>query len=208
MGVSGVAPFSHADNPVLSVVAFLAGVVDTKIAAKAAGRAVDELKARLKAEVSRESIDDAMDDDGPATNLERAATIAIGSAAAKAHLLAEHISVDSARLLNQAITLQLRKIETKLSQFDDLEAILEQERRELERVRQEVYCERLALRREVEKAREAIRTAQAIGGEKGVEVLDSLIGKSVEGEKLEVAEGDGGAEIEIEELQGGEGMTA
>ena len=112
------------------------------------------------------------------------------------------------RALNQAITLQLRKIETKLSQFDDLEAILEQERRELERVRQEVYCERLALRREVEKAREAIRTAQAIGGEKGVEVLDSLIGKSVEGEKLEVAEGDGGAEIEIEELQGGEGMTA
>ena len=78
----------------------------------------------------------------------------------------------------------------------------------MERVRQEVYCERLALRREVEKAREAIRTAQAVGGEKGVEVLDSLIGKSVEGEKLEVAEGGDGDEVEIEELQGGEGMTA
>jgi SWI/SNF related-matrix-associated actin-dependent regulator of chromatin subfamily C len=206
--VSGVTPFSHADNPVLSVVAFLAGVVDMKIAAKAAGRGVDELKARLKAEVSKESIADVMDDDGPTTNLERAATIAIGSAAAKAHLLAEYTSVENARLLNQAITLQLRKIETKLSQFDDLEAILEQERRELERVRQEVYCERLALRREVEKAREAIRTAQAVGGERGVELLDSLIGKTVEGEKLEVAEGVEGDEVEIDELRGGEGMTA
>ena len=208
MGLSGVTPFSHADNPVLSVVAFLAGVVDMKVAAKAAGRGVDELKARLKAEVSKELIADGMDDDGPTTNLERAGTIAIGSAAAKSHLLAERTSVENSRLLNQVITLQLRKIETKLSQFDDLEAILEQERRELERVRQEVYCERLALRREVEKAREAIRTAQSIGGEKGVEVLDSLIGKSVEGEKLEVAEGGEGDEVEIEELQGGDGMTA
>ena len=216
MGVnnSGVVPFSHADNPVLSVVAFLAGVVDMKIAAKAAGRGVDELKARLKAEAGNketttEDGEQEMDSDMPSTNLERAATIAIGSAAAKAHLLSEHTSIENSRLLNQAITLQLRKIETKLSQFDDLEAILEQERRELERVRQEVYCERLALRREIEKAREAIRTAQAIGGERGVEVLDKLIGKEVEGEKLEVAEGgNDGVEEKIEELQGGEGMTA
>jgi SWI/SNF related-matrix-associated actin-dependent regulator of chromatin subfamily C len=212
MVVSGVTPFSHADNPVLSVVAFLAGVVDMKIAAKAAGRGVEELKARLKAEASNTINKDIMETeevDLPTTNLERASTIAIGSAAAKAHLLGEHTSIENSRLLNQAINLQLRKIETKLSQFDDLEAILEQERRELERVRQEVYCERLALRREVEKAREAIRTAQSIGGERGVEVLDSLIGKSIEGEKLEVEEGRAdGMEEEIEELQGGEGMTA
>jgi SWI/SNF related-matrix-associated actin-dependent regulator of chromatin subfamily C len=200
---TGVQPFSHADNPVLSVVAFLAGVVDTKIAAQAAGRGVDELKARLKAEVNKESMEE---DSG--TNLEKAANVAIGAAAAKSYLLAEHTSTENMRLLNQAISTQLRKIETKLSQFDDLEAILDQERRELERVRQEVYCERLALRREVEKAREVIRTAQAVGGEKGVEVLDSLIGKTVEGEELEVAGESEGEEEDISELQGGEGMTA
>ncbi len=200
---TGVQPFSHADNPVLSVVAFLAGVVDTKIAAQAAGRGVDELKARLKAEVNKEP----MEEDS-VTNLEKAASVAIGAAAAKSYLLAEHTSTENTRLLNQAISTQLRKIETKLSQFDDLEAILDQERRELERVRQEVYCERLALRREVEKAREAIRTAQAVGGEKGVELLDSLIGKTVEGEELEVAGESDGEEEDIQELQGGEGMTA
>jgi SWI/SNF related-matrix-associated actin-dependent regulator of chromatin subfamily C len=205
---TGIAPFSHADNPVLSVVAFLVGVVDMKVAAKAAGRGIDELKARLKAEVNNK---DAMQDDGedgPATNLEKAATVAIGAAAAKSHLLAEHTSTDNVRLLNQAINMQLRKIETKLSQFDDLEAILEQERRELERVRQEVYCERLALRREVEKAREAIRTAQKTGGDRGIEMLDTLTGKTVEGEKLEVADESEGEEEDIEELTGGEGMTA
>lgn len=200
---TGVQPFSHADNPVLSVVAFLAGVVDMKVAAQAAGRGVEELKARLKAEVNKEPMEE---DSG--TNLEKAASVAIGAAAAKSYLLGEHTSTENMRLLNQAISTQLRKIEVKLSQFDDLEAILDQERRELERVRQEVYCERLALRREVEKAREAIRTAQAVGGEKGVEVLDSLIGKTVEGEELEVAAESEGEEEDIQELQGGEGMTA
>jgi SWI/SNF related-matrix-associated actin-dependent regulator of chromatin subfamily C len=205
---TGIAPFSHADNPVLSVVAFLVGVVDMKVAAKAAGRGVDELKARLRAEVNnKESGQDGVEE-GPASNLEKAATVAIGAAAAKAHLLAEHTSTDNVRLLNQAINMQLRKIETKLSQFDDLEAILEQERRELERVRQEVYCERLALRREVEKAREAIRTAQKIGGDQGVELLDQLTAKTVEGERLEVAEESEVEEEDIQELQGGEGMTA
>lgn len=211
MQVSGTTPFSHADNPVLSVVAFLAGVVDMKVAAKAAGRSVEELKAALKSDGSGKDTamtDDTATEDGPTTNLERAATVAIGAAAAKAHLLGEHTSIENARLLNQAITLQLRKIETKLAQFDDLEAILEQERRELERVRQEVYCERLALRREVEKAREAIRTAQSVGGQAGVEMLDGLLKATVEGEKLEVAEESEGDDDEIEELQGGEGMMA
>jgi SWI/SNF related-matrix-associated actin-dependent regulator of chromatin subfamily C len=196
-------PFSQADNPVLSVVAFLAGVVDTKVAARAAGRAVDELKARLKAEANKDSIEDEQ-----GNNLERAATVAIGSAAAKAHILAEHQSSENIRLLNQAINMQLRKIETKLSQFDDLEAILEHERREVERTRQEVYCERLALRREIEKAREAIRTAQNVGGEKGVEVLDGLVGKITEPEKLEVVDVPEVQQEDIQELSGGEGMTA
>src|SRR5579859_7593201 len=98
--------------------------------------------------------------------------------------------------------MQLRKIETKLTQFDDLEAILEQERRELERVRQEVYCERLALRREVERAREAIRNAQGGGGGGGGRVLDGVLGGGVEGERLEVVERDSGdEEAEIEAIR-------
>lgn len=200
---NGVPPFSQADNPVLSVVAFLAGVVDTKIAAKAAGRAVDELKARLKAEANKESVSE---EEG--TNIELAASVAIGSAAAKSHLLAEHQSTENIRLLNQAINMQLRKIETKLTQFDDLEAILEHERRELERTRQDVYCERLALRQQVERARETIRAAQSIGGDKGVEVLDSLLGKMVEPEKLEAVDVPEVEQEDIQELTGSEGMTA
>ena len=200
---NGVAPFSQADNPVLSVVAFLAGVVDTKIAAKAAGRAVDELKARLKAEANKESVSE---EEG--TNIERAASVAIGSAAAKSQLLAEHQSTENIRLLNQAINMQLRKIETKLTQFDDLEAILEHERRELERTRQDVYCERLALRQQVERARETIRAAKSVGGDKGVEVLDSLLGKMVEPEKLEAVDVPEVEQEDIQELTGGEGMTA
>ena len=202
-GTGVVMPFSQADNPVLSVVAFLAGVVDTKVAARAAGRAVDELKARLKAEANKESLPE-----DETNNLERAATVAIGASAAKAHLLGEHQSIENVRLLNQAINMQVRKIESKLSQFDDLEAVLEHERREIERSRQEVYCERLALRREIEKAREAIRVAQSVGGEKGVQVLDGILGHAVDPDKLEVVEGPDVQQEDIQELTGGEGMTA
>ena len=209
MSASGVAPFSHADNPVLSVVAFLAGVVDTKVAAKAAGRGIEELKARLKAEANHEPPPPS-DGDEEMTNLERAATTAIGSAAVKAHLLADHTVVENARLLNQAINLQLRKIEMKLAQFDDLEAILEQERRELERTRQEVYCERLALRREVEKARETIQAAQTVGAEEGIKMLDPLVSEVGDGEAmLEITNEREGEDVVIEEMgPGGEGLTA
>jgi SWI/SNF related-matrix-associated actin-dependent regulator of chromatin subfamily C len=212
ISASGIAPFAHADNPVLSVVAFLAGVVDVKVAAKAAGRGIEELKARLRAEANHEALPSSsatgtVGDDEEMSNLERAAATAIGSAATKAHLLADHTTLENGRLLNQVISLQLRKIETKLAQFDDLEAILEQERRELERTRQEVYCERLALRREVEKAAEAIRAAQAAGGRQGVEMLDKALADVGGDEMLEVTNDKEGEDV-IEIGQGGEGMTA
>ena len=40
----GRVPFDRADNPVMSVVSFLAGAVDPSVAAVAAGRSVDEMK--------------------------------------------------------------------------------------------------------------------------------------------------------------------
>ena len=203
-GGSGTVPISQADNPVLSAVAFLASVVDAKIAARASGRAIEELKSRLRSEANKESTGE---DTSQESALEKAASVAIGSAAAKAYLLGEYASGENIRILNQAINMQLRKIEAKLSQFDDLEAVLEHERRELERTRQEVYCERLALRREVERARELIRRGASIGGEKGAEVLDPLLKMTGSGpEKLEVVAGGEVMQDEIEELKGGEGM--
>jgi SWI/SNF-related matrix-associated actin-dependent regulator of chromatin subfamily C len=200
---SGIQPFSQADNPVLSVVAFLASVVDTKIAARAAGYAVEELKSRLKSEAGKDPEEGIPAEDLPA--LEKAASVAIGATAAKAHLLGEHTAGDNLRILNQAINMQLRKIETKLTQFDDLEAILEHERRELERTRQEVYCERLALRREIERSRETIRAAARSGGDRGVEMLDELVRQG--GEKLEVTEIRNGGEEDVPVLGGGDGLV-
>lgn len=49
----GKVPFGKTENPVLSVVAFLAGAVDKDVAARAAGEAIDELEKGLKREAKQ-----------------------------------------------------------------------------------------------------------------------------------------------------------
>lgn len=49
----GRLPIHHADNPVLSVVAFMAGLAPTHVAAAAAGRTIEELKRNLKDKIEK-----------------------------------------------------------------------------------------------------------------------------------------------------------
>lgn len=50
---NGRVPFTRADNPVMSVVSFLAGLADPTVTAAAAGRAVDEMKRSLRERIER-----------------------------------------------------------------------------------------------------------------------------------------------------------
>ncbi|GAA5969505.1 hypothetical protein JCM11641_008136 [Rhodosporidiobolus odoratus] len=184
-------PFDKTDNPVLSVVAFLASTVDRKVAAKAAGEAIEELANGLRvkgegkgleaaeqvAKTEPQPEDDAMQLDGGAgndekkkdstctatngandpfadssltsarSNVAKAATTALGSAAAKAHALALEEDASLHSLVTAIVEAQVRKLEVKMRHFDDLEALLEAERRSVEQQRQEVYEDRLKVNR-------------------------------------------------------------
>ncbi|CAG8477002.1 4416_t:CDS:2 [Acaulospora morrowiae] len=179
-------PFSQADNPVMSVVAFLASVVNPGVAAAAAKSALKQLEETKKSthkdvkdtngvnsgenaetavstpmadvkhedemdvesaiETKQELPESSLTSDSVVTRsrlLERAGATAMGSAAAKAKVLADYEEREIQRLVNAVIENQLKKLELKLQQFEELESALENEKKELEKQRQLLYIERL-----------------------------------------------------------------
>ena len=200
----GRIPFEQADNPVMSVVAFLAGVVGPGVAAEAAKTALHELTdgddqkaTAVKAEGQKDADErdetqeggqgpDAMDADVPTSTTQnqerpssssssqaptaeadnmpvdspqrknptvphskvvRAADLALKSSAKAARALAEAEDTRIRSTLASLIKLTLTKLELKTSQFEELEEILEDERKGLETARMALVAERLNLKR-------------------------------------------------------------
>jgi SWI/SNF related-matrix-associated actin-dependent regulator of chromatin subfamily C len=83
-------------------------------------------------------------------DLHKAASTALGAAAIKAKVLADHEDREMQRLVNAVVELQLKKLELKMSQFEELEQIMEQEKREIERQRRQLYLDRIALQKNVQ----------------------------------------------------------
>ncbi|CAG8600506.1 8582_t:CDS:2 [Funneliformis caledonium] len=204
-------PFSQADNPIMSVVAFLASVVNPGVAAAAAKSALKELSSPKVSDKSKEingikdtktgepaetsdttplieiKHEDAMDTEEGSSDLklesssntatasdatvgrpkllERAGATAMGAAAAKAKVLADYEEREIQRLVNAVIENQLKKLELKLQQFEELEVVLENEKRDLEKQRQLLFNERLSLKKNSLTMQEQLRNSQA-GGSK------------------------------------------
>lgn len=270
-------PFEQADNPVMSVVAFLAGVVGPGVAAEAAKTALGELtkgeekeskvpdsgkekegeKATTEAEgEEKTSEDDKMDEDKapsgqstsqqpanaepssskattPAPGVEstsndvqpststaeksvpgvphskvvRAANLALKSSAKAASSLASAEEANIRSTLAAVIKLQLTKLELKMSQFEELEDLLEEERRALEGARLALVSERMTLRKTLDNVRGELSKhaqSQAAGGPGNVQgvvaaVSQANMGTSNQGTRAQevpqggtAMEGDGG----------------
>lgn len=196
-------PFSESENPVMSVVAFLASVVNPGVAAAAAQSALKELAlatkgAQTEAEkaegsnmsqsqptddtgVSNEAMDVDTDTDKavgvkeegaavggdiagmPRSTLEKAAAAALGSAAVKAKSLADYEEREIQRLVTVVVEMQLKKLELKLQQFEELENVLDMEKGELERQRQQLYLDRLAMKKSIMSMQEKMIQARQTG---------------------------------------------
>ncbi|KAF8902327.1 SWIRM domain-containing protein [Mucidula mucida] len=158
----GRVPFEQADNPVMSVVAFLAGVVSPGVASEAAKTALHELTDNS---VKAEKEDDKMEEDRPAEGSEggkspsktiphskvvRAADLALKSSAKAATALAEAEETQIRSTLANMIKLTLTKLELKMSQFEELEEILEDERKGIESQRIALVQERANMKRTME----------------------------------------------------------
>lgn len=203
-------PFAKADNPVMSVVAFLASTVGPGVAAAAAGRAMGELTGDLKdlvkqvdGEASGPSVDKEVDGgektetegdasmqvDGevkteteqngsgaPAATtssevvsagsapsqsaLQQAASVSLAAAATKASLLASQEERQLQALVSRLVSAQLKKLELKMAHFEQLEEMVEHERRAVEVARQQVYKERLRVVEQSEKVKRMMEQAQ------------------------------------------------
>ncbi|KXS94615.1 hypothetical protein AC578_10644 [Pseudocercospora eumusae] len=174
----GRLPFSQFDNPVMSVMGFLAGLADPATTAKAAGKSVEEVKKQLKSRIEAEASseagaekekegttqpedvkgekDDAMDVDDTTSLATREPptshdlpTTALSLTAARAAALASHTERQLTNQVSAAVNLQLQKIELKLQQFSEMESLLQAERREVERMRQRLFLDRLQFRKRV-----------------------------------------------------------
>ncbi|KAL8409717.1 hypothetical protein RB594_007972 [Gaeumannomyces avenae] len=197
-------PFTQAENPVMSVVAFLATLADPATAASASGRTFDELtkSLRKKLEISggdsqangkgKEKDGDSMDVDvqqetttttmtttttttTTKTTLSELSGIPLAAVGARAGALASYEEREMTRLVSAAVNITLQKVDMKLKFFNDMEAILQAERRELERARQQLYLDRLAFRRKVREVQEGLEAAVAAGGEQGVRMAQDVL---------------------------------
>jgi SWI/SNF related-matrix-associated actin-dependent regulator of chromatin subfamily C len=93
------------------------------------------------------------------------ATVALATAAARAAALASHEEREMTRLVAAAVNITLQKFELKLSQFTELEEIVEAERRDLEQARQQLFLDRMALKRRIKEVQDMLRAASLEGPE-------------------------------------------
>lgn len=188
---AGREPLSQAENPVLSVVAFLAQMAEPGVTAAAAGRSVEEIRKELKKQLEKGpkadkgkekegavKSEDSMDVDPTreaestevveTTSQEKQekpslSTVALAASAGRAGALASHEEREMTRLVGAAVNVTLQKFEIKLQQFNEMEEIIEAERRELEQARQQLFLDRMALKKRVKEVQDALQTAHQRG---------------------------------------------
>lgn len=168
----GHLPFSQADNPVMSVIGFLASLADPKSTAAAAKKSVEELQQGLRNKIEggdaskvngkgKEKESDSMEidaQDATNTTATQLASIPLAAMGARAGGLASHEEREMTRLLSAAVNVTLQKMELKLKYFDEMEGILQAERRELERGRQQLFLDRLAFKKRVRETQAGLST--------------------------------------------------
>lgn len=154
-------PYTQTESPVMSVAAFLAAAVSPDSAAASAKSAISALrrssqKDNEKPGNSTENLNQPQNGDSAGADhesadkesaLNKAANVAFGTSAVKAHVLARNEDAQVNALLAELVTSQMAKLELKLRQFDEYEKVLEHERIDLDMARQDLYLQRLTLKR-------------------------------------------------------------
>ncbi|KAL7785256.1 SWIRM domain-containing protein [Trichoderma ceciliae] len=203
----GHLPFNQVDNPVMSVVGFLASLADPASTAAAANKSADELKRNLRkqldsanqtsdtelADKKDKEVDktESMDVDfrqtvvttttTTSTTKTSLASIPLASIGARGAVFASHEEREMTRLVSAAANIMLQKLELKLKYFDEMEELLREERRELERGRQQLFLDRLAFKRQVQTIQDTLNAAAEMGGGQGSRMAQDIV---IDGEKL------------------------
>ncbi|KAJ3073880.1 hypothetical protein HDU98_000407 [Podochytrium sp. JEL0797] len=197
-----ILPFGSdgAENPVLNVVSLLVGLVKPSVAKASARAAVGAMKAFEEGKKKEEGgAGDAMVVDSPVkgadagrkaggsiegastqagrevNSIQHAAAAALGAAAVKATTIAAAEAGEARRLTLQLIQLHIQKMGIKLKHFEDVEAVVEAELREAEKVRKGVFAEQELLKKEraeLQALKNRLMAEEAAGGGGGA-VMDA-----------------------------------
>jgi len=194
----GQLPFSQADNPVMSVIGFLGSLADPASTAAAAGKSFEVLRQGLRDKLEKSDFSgangkgkekeggDSMEVDvsqevttttvttTTKTTINALAKIPLATIGARSGGLATHEEREMTRLVSAAVNSTLEKLEHKLKYFNEMEAALQAEKRELERARQQLFLDRLGFKRRVRQVQEVFRTAATAGGEQGMRLTQDL----------------------------------
>lgn len=178
---SGRLPITQADNPILSVLGFLAGTASPAVTAAAASSTVAKQQEKLRESINKasasssadkESANDAMQVDvqqstTDGTTASASLALPLAAVAARASGLASHEEREMTRLVSAAVNSHLQKAELKLEHFNEMERLLEAERRELQRARRQLFLDRLAFKNRVKDVQERFKQLAMSSGTEG-----------------------------------------
>jgi SWI/SNF related-matrix-associated actin-dependent regulator of chromatin subfamily C len=226
-------PISQAENPVMSVVSFLAQLADPKVVAAASQRGTEQLQKDLRERLEKgmggsdeaakeqttsteavkpeQTATDSMDVDATAaapttngTSKVDLPSLALASAATRSSILSSHQERELTRLVSAAVNLSLQKLDLKLSQFSEMEELIQAERRDLEKGRQQLFLDRLAFKKRVRDMEMAFRQASLKTPEEGMRLMAEVVGGG-RGQGYVFGGSGEGADVRAPSVDGGEG---
>lgn len=200
--LGGREPISQLENPVMSVVSFLAQMHDPSVVAAASQRSVEQMHKELRKELEKgmsgeakvdgetsKDVEDTKPEDSMEVDTARPSedqsqsgshvltdlsTTALAVSAARSAALATHEEREATRLVSAAMNLTLKKYELKLAQFAEMEEIIQAERRDLEKGRQQLFLDQLRFRkrvRDVENQLKQISVSGNAGSQESMRML-------------------------------------
>jgi SWI/SNF related-matrix-associated actin-dependent regulator of chromatin subfamily C len=207
--LTGRSPISQLDNPVMSVVSFLAQMADPEVVAAASNRSIAVMQKQLRAQLEKgmggseqetskapekekESVkaEDQMEVDsteqstekpeaeinGSANVINDIASTALATTAARGSGLASHEEREITRMVSAAVNLTLQKFELKMAQFAEMEEIVQAERRDLEKGRQQLFLDRLSFKKRMKDMEDTFRKASLKDPQEGMRMMQEAVG--------------------------------
>jgi SWI/SNF related-matrix-associated actin-dependent regulator of chromatin subfamily C len=196
--LSGRSPVSQLENPVMSVMSFLAQMADPSVVAAASGRSIDAMQKQLSAALEKgmggsaqqpapapENVkaEDQMEvdetvADGGAVVVNDIATTALATGAARASGFYSNEEREVVRTIGAAVNLVLQKLEGKMAQFNEMEDTVQSERRDLEKARQQLFLDRLSFKKRMKDMESTFRQASLKAPEEGMRMMQEAVSSS------------------------------
>jgi SWI/SNF related-matrix-associated actin-dependent regulator of chromatin subfamily C len=103
------------------------------------------------------------------------ASTALATTAARASGLASHEEREITRIVSAAVNLTLQKFELKMAQFAEMEEIVQAERRDLEKGRQQLFLDRLSFKKRMKDMEDTFRKASLKEPQEGMRMMQEAV---------------------------------